>query len=102
MPFNGESHVYQGLAWDYLRILDHISESYPEIQKIKDRCLFYFIQLSHPRARMGTVGIIAAYSRTFCGSCNRIRLTPEGELKTCLYEGGVLNIKDLIRARHQR
>ena len=46
----------------------------------------------------GTVGIIAAYSRTFCGTCNRIRVTPEGILKTCLYEGGGLNIKDLMRA----
>ena len=45
----------------------------------------------------GSIGIIAAFSRTFCGTCNRIRITPTGELKTCLYDDGVLNIKDLIR-----
>jgi molybdenum cofactor biosynthesis enzyme MoaA len=43
------------------------------------------------------VGIIAAYSRTFCGTCNRIRITPQGTLKNCLYDDGVLNIKDLMR-----
>jgi len=45
----------------------------------------------------GTVGIIAAYSRTFCGTCNRARITPVGELKTCLYDEGVLNLKDMMR-----
>jgi cyclic pyranopterin phosphate synthase len=46
----------------------------------------------------GKIGIIAAYSRTFCGTCNRLRLTPQGILKTCLYDGGVFNIKNLLRA----
>ena len=43
------------------------------------------------------MGIIAAYSRTFCGTCNRIRITPQGDLKTCLYDNGVLNVKDMLR-----
>ncbi len=45
----------------------------------------------------GKIGIIAGYSRLFCGSCNRIRITPAGRLKTCLYGEGVLNLKSLIR-----
>ena len=45
----------------------------------------------------GDVGIIAAFSRTFCGSCNRIRITAQGTLKTCLYDDGVLDIKKLMR-----
>ena len=44
------------------------------------------------------MGVIAAYSRTFCGTCKRIRLTPQGLLKTCLYDSGVFNVRDLIRA----
>jgi molybdenum cofactor biosynthesis enzyme MoaA len=43
------------------------------------------------------VGIIAAYTRSFCGTCNRIRITPQGMLKTCLYDDGVLNIKEMLR-----
>ena len=46
----------------------------------------------------GRVGIISGYSRNFCGSCNRIRLTPQGLLQTCLYDSGKLNIRDLLRA----
>ncbi|MEO1652526.1 MAG: hypothetical protein AAFU64_03180 [Bacteroidota bacterium] len=45
----------------------------------------------------GKVGIIAAFSRTFCGSCNRIRVTAQGQLKTCLYDDGVLDVREIIR-----
>jgi len=96
MPFNGESHVYQGLQWDYLRIMAHISESYPQIQKIKD-APYSTSYNYHIPGHQGNIGVIAAYSRTFCGTCNRIRLTPQGELKTCLYEGRGLQVKELLR-----
>ena len=96
MPFNGDSHIYKGLAWDHLRILEHIRESYPEIHKVKD-APYSTSYNYHIPGHQGSIGIIAAYSRTFCGTCNRIRLTPEGELKTCLYEGDGLNVKNLLR-----
>ncbi|RMH63017.1 MAG: GTP 3',8-cyclase MoaA [Calditrichaeota bacterium] len=44
----------------------------------------------------GRVGIIAAYSRTFCGQCNRIRITPVGGVQTCLYAPSALNIRDML------
>lgn len=43
------------------------------------------------------VGIIPAYSRSLCGSCNRVRLTPKGEFLTCLYAKSGLNLLELIR-----
>ncbi len=46
----------------------------------------------------GTLGIIEGHSRRFCSSCNRIRITPQGILKACLYDNGVLNLRELIRA----
>lgn len=97
MPFNGDSHVYTGLAWDHLRILGHITTGYTAIQKIKD-APYSTSYNYHIPGHTGNVGIIAAYSRTFCGTCNRIRLTPQGELKTCLYQGDGLDIKELLRA----
>ncbi|HEY2582614.1 MAG TPA: GTP 3',8-cyclase MoaA [Mucilaginibacter sp.] len=96
MPFNGDGHVYEGLKWDYLRILEEITEKYPAIQKIRDGDYSTSYNYQIP-GHKGSVGIIAAYSRTFCGTCNRIRITPVGELKTCLYDNGILNIKNLIR-----
>ncbi|SDF66882.1 GTP 3',8-cyclase MoaA [Mucilaginibacter gossypii] len=97
MPFNGDGHVYDGLHWDYLRILDEIKSKYPQIKKLDDPAYSTSYNYQVP-GHKGTIGIIAAYSRTFCGSCNRIRITPQGGLKTCLYDDGVLNLKDLMRA----
>lgn len=45
----------------------------------------------------GRLGIIEGSSRKFCSTCNRIRITPQGMLKVCLYDNGVLDLKDLIR-----
>jgi molybdenum cofactor biosynthesis protein A len=96
MPFNGDGHLYTGLQWDHVRILDEIKSKYPQIQKLTDPAYSTAYNYQVP-GHQGTVGIIAAYSRTFCGTCNRIRITPQGELKTCLYDDGGLNIKDLMR-----
>jgi cyclic pyranopterin phosphate synthase len=45
----------------------------------------------------GKIGFISAVSHKFCSDCNRIRLTSEGLLKTCLQYGGQLNLKELLR-----
>ncbi|WP_183562596.1 GTP 3',8-cyclase MoaA [Mucilaginibacter sp. SP1R1] len=97
MPFNGDGHIYTGLQWDYVRILDEIKSKYPQLQKLTDPAYSTSYNYQIP-GHKGSIGIIAAYSRTFCGTCNRIRITPQGELKTCLYDDGGLNIRDLMRA----
>jgi len=98
MPFNGDGEIHKSiLSWDHIRILEEIKNTYPQIKKIDDPAYstaYNYRILDH----IGSIGIIAAYSRTFCGSCNRIRITPQGTLKNCLYDDGVLNIKDLIRS----
>ncbi|HCW08338.1 MAG TPA: GTP 3',8-cyclase MoaA [Cytophagales bacterium] len=97
MPFNGEGSHYPKLNWTYQKILNHIQSAFPSLQKISDpeNATAYHYQVPGYR---GTIGIIAAFSRTFCGTCNRIRITAQGVLKTCLYDDGVLNIKNLIRS----
>jgi cyclic pyranopterin phosphate synthase len=97
MPFNGDEDSYQGVVWDYVRILNEITSHYPQIQKLIDPAYSTAYNYQIP-GHKGSVGIIAAYSRTFCGTCNRIRITPQGTLKNCLYDDGVLNIKDLMRS----
>lgn len=95
MPFNGNG-TYQGLTWDHARILNTMQERFPGMEKMVDAHYSTSYNYSIP-GHAGTVGIIAAYTRSFCGSCNRIRITPQGMLKTCLYDDGVMNIKDLVR-----
>jgi cyclic pyranopterin phosphate synthase len=96
MPFNGEGQHYAHLTWTYKKILEHLKQHYPTLQKVTDpeHATAYHYQVP---GYTGNIGIIAAFSRTFCGTCNRIRLTAQGTLKTCLYDDGVLNIRDLMR-----
>ena len=96
MPFNGGENHYSTLRWDHIRIHKLIKEKYQDLQKIPDPPYSTSYNYHIP-GHKGNVGIIAAYSRTFCGTCNRIRLTPQGMVNTCLYDGGVLNLKDLMR-----
>lgn len=97
MPFNGEGNHYDKLGWTYKTIIEHIRQHHPDIQKVKDPDYSTAYHYSIP-GHTGNIGIIAAFSRTFCGTCNRIRVTAQGVLKTCLYDNGVLNIRDLLRA----
>ncbi|MFT7420873.1 MAG: molybdenum cofactor biosynthesis protein A [Algoriphagus sp.] len=95
MPFNG-SGLNEEAFMSYHKIVGKIMEAYPSLTKIKDEVssTSYNYKIEN---HLGSVGVIAAYSRTFCGTCNRIRVTPTGTFKTCLYDDGVLNIRDLLR-----
>lgn len=46
----------------------------------------------------GTVGIITPMTHTYCGSCNRVRLTADGRLRTCLYGDHEVNLRDPLRS----
>ncbi|MDD3618536.1 MAG: GTP 3',8-cyclase MoaA [Desulfobulbaceae bacterium] len=45
----------------------------------------------------GRLGVIQGHSRRFCATCNKVRITPPGRLKTCLYDNGVLDLRMLLR-----
>src|SRR5687768_11049001 len=85
MPFNGEGNHYPTLNWTYKKILQYIQEHFPALQKIPDGPFSTSYNYTVPGYR-GNIGVIAAFSRTFCGTCNRIRITAQGTLKTCLYD----------------
>jgi cyclic pyranopterin phosphate synthase len=46
----------------------------------------------------GTIGVITPMTHTYCGSCNRVRLTADGRLRTCLYGDHEVNLRDPLRA----
>lgn len=95
MPFNGEGNHYPTLTWTYKKILQYIQEHY-ELVKIPDAPSSTSYNYKVPGYK-GNIGVIAAFSRTFCGTCNRIRVTAQGTLKTCLYDDGALDIRQLLR-----
>lgn len=46
----------------------------------------------------GTIGVITPMTHTYCGSCNRVRLTADGRLRTCLFGEHEVNLRDPLRA----
>ncbi len=96
MPFNGEGANYPVLKWTHKRIISHLTDHFGSLIKIQDHVHSTSSNYRIP-GHQGTIGVIAAFSRTFCGSCNRIRITSRGMLKTCLYDNGVLDIRKMLR-----
>jgi len=46
---------------------------------------------------LGTLGFIPAMSQCFCEECNRLRLTADGYLRTCLFSEEELNVREALR-----
>ena len=46
----------------------------------------------------GRIGFISAMSAPFCSTCNRLRLTADGTLRSCLFEGGEVDIRQVLRS----
>jgi GTP 3',8-cyclase len=46
----------------------------------------------------GSVGVIPSVTAPFCASCNRVRLTADGQFRTCLFSLGETDLRDLLRA----
>jgi cyclic pyranopterin phosphate synthase len=44
-----------------------------------------------------TVGIIASVTRPFCGSCDRLRLTSDGQLRSCLFATSEMDLRNVLR-----
>lgn len=47
----------------------------------------------------GSIGFISAISHEFCGNCNRVRLTSDGQLKLCLHYSYGINLKQILRSQ---
>lgn len=95
MPFNGTGK-FEIPEWNYKALYRYIENHFPGIEKIKDESNSTSVNYQVP-GYLGSFGIIPAFSRTFCGTCNRVRLSATGELRTCLYGPPVTNLRDILR-----
>ena len=95
MPFNDDDGNHQ-LYLSHRDILREIRTRYPDIRAeagdVHGSSLAYRVP-----GFVGTVGIIPAYSRSLCGSCNRLRLTPKGTMLNCLYSTKGIELLPLLR-----
>ena len=49
----------------------------------------------------GKFGVIAPYSKDFCKTCNRLRITAKGDLRLCLFGNTGINIRHLMQTDNQ-
>jgi len=45
----------------------------------------------------GVVGVIPTVTKPFCGDCDRVRLTADGQFRTCLFATDEFDLRDLLR-----
>jgi len=50
----------------------------------------------------GEIGIIAPVTEAFCGACSRIRLTADGQIRTCLFSTVEHSVRDVLRSGASR
>jgi cyclic pyranopterin phosphate synthase len=55
-------------------------------------------ELFHVDGGPQTVGIIASVSAPFCGSCDRVRLTADGQVRNCLFARREVDLRGPLRA----
>jgi cyclic pyranopterin phosphate synthase len=46
---------------------------------------------------IGEIGLIGAVSSHFCSDCNRLRLTPDGKIRTCLFSDDEIDVREILR-----
>lgn len=85
-------------GWSELEIKETIESQYGRLHSYKKAlgngpCVYYALD-----GFAGKIGFISAISHKFCDQCNRIRLTSDGFLKTCLQYGEGIDLKQAIHA----
>jgi len=95
MPFDGNRWAETKMV-GYREMLSRIRDRYPTLRKAPDLpsdtsktyCIPGFA---------GRLGFITSMTHNFCGSCNRLRITSDGNLKVCLFGNAEVSLRDIIR-----
>ncbi|KAK2762262.1 hypothetical protein FQN54_001272 [Arachnomyces sp. PD_36] len=95
MPFDGNKWS-QGKMLPYEEMLSMIREKYPDLEKVQDHKNDTSKTYRVPGFE-GKVGFITSMTHNFCGTCNRLRITGDGNLKVCLFGNAEVSLRDLIR-----
>ncbi|KAJ5784806.1 uncharacterized protein N7503_010018 [Penicillium pulvis] len=95
MPFDGNKWN-KGKMFSYEEMLAVIREKYPSLEKVvghkNDTSKTYKVP-----GFEGRVGFITSMTHNFCGTCNRLRITGDGNLKVCLFGNTEVSLRDIIR-----
>ena len=98
MPFGGNKWSKKKML-PYSEMLDMIREKYPNIGRMKDARNDTSKTYQIPGFK-GRVGFITSMTHNFCGTCNRLRITSDGNLKVCLHGNTEVSLRDIMRQDH--
>lgn len=94
MPFNGDDiKALNPITGD--DILMQIRNDFPleSLEKSSSQITIRFRVPGHA----GKIGIIYGWSRSFCDSCSRMRVSASGQMRTCLYGKNILDLRTMVR-----
>lgn len=95
MPFDGNKWS-KGKMFSYAEMLDLIRERYPSLQKVQDH-QNDTSKTWHIPGFAGRIGFVTSMTHNFCGTCNRLRITSDGNLKVCLFGNAEVSLRDILR-----
>ena len=95
MPFNGTGQSNQRI-FKVADIKSILMTAYPDMISLPVKPGSTTMGFQVP-GHTGKLGIIAAVTRSFCDTCDRLRVTAKGEIKNCLYDNGVFSLRDYLR-----
>jgi len=83
-------------------IRDRISERFPLVRLEEPRGSETSSRYRFADGAPGEIGIIAPVTEPFCGACSRIRLTADGQIRTCLFSTVEHSLRDVVRSGASR
>jgi cyclic pyranopterin phosphate synthase len=97
MPLDGDNIWTNEQVVPSLRIQEQIEDLFPLVP-VNDTRPGPATRFKFADGAPGGVGFISSVSQAFCTTCNRIRLTAEGGLRTCLFSLHETPLRDLMRS----
>ncbi len=95
MPFGGNKWS-EGKMISFQEMLDIIRIKYPGLERLPGHKNDTSKTFQVP-GFVGKVGFITSMTNDFCGSCNRLRITSDGNLKVCLHGNAEVSLRDILR-----
>lgn len=98
MPLDGPGEWQRDKVVAGREIYAKINTVYPLVSLDPNHTSETARRYSFADGQPGEIGIIAPVTEPFCGACSRIRLTADGQIRTCLFSLSEHNLRDLLRA----
>jgi cyclic pyranopterin phosphate synthase len=102
MPLDNGHQWDKSMLVSGREVLQRIEERHKLVPIHKDDPSETALKYVFADGAQGEIGIIAPVTQAFCGACSRLRLTADGNLRTCLFSMTDHNIKDRIRRGDKR